>query len=546
MRASADNPRLPISLLLALSLLGPILADSPALGQIAGQPQLPAPPRVFLDTSYTPPSGRTISVAAGGDLQAALNAAQPGDIVALQPGAVFSGNFALPKKAGEGWIVVRTATPDDKFAPQGARVTPAAAPLMAKIVSPNSGSAVSTAAGAHHYRFIGIEFTVAPEVKIIYAIVAFGGTQATEAETPHDLLIDRCYVHGQPKQNSARGILLNSASSAVIDSHVSEVHGAGFDSQAILGYNGPGPFKIVNNFLEAGTENIMFGGADPKIPGLIPSDIEIRANHLFKPMSWRPGDPSFAGIQWTVKNLLELKNAQRVLVQGNFLENIWSTALVLTPRNQDGTAPWSVVRDVFFRDNVVKNAMSGFSIQASDNLKPSDVVKRVAIVNNLWLGITRTFFGLTGQRGVPLEDLIIDHNTAVPVGHSAYYAEMGGTPGLLRFRLTNNLLGFGSFGVPFARPEQGLAKVAPGAIISKNALINLQDTGDRQGALRNLPRFIDQTMYASFANAAAAGLSPDGTLTATSPNRGAGTDNKDIGVDFVQLQNAMPAYRPGS
>ena len=205
-----------ISRLLACAILGQLVMGLDVPAQSAGQPQLPEPPRVLLDTTYTPPSGRTISVRAGGDLQAALDAAQPGDVLALQPGAAFRGNFTLPKKAGNGWIVIRTATPDDKFAPSGARVTPTAAPLMPKIVSPNSSPAVSAAPGAHHYRFIGVELTVAPDVKIIYAIVAFGGTQATEAETPHDLIIDRCYVHGQPQQNSARGILLNSASSAVI------------------------------------------------------------------------------------------------------------------------------------------------------------------------------------------------------------------------------------------------------------------------------------------------------------------------------------------
>jgi len=533
------------SLLLALGTLGQLLMAPAALGQPSGQAHLPAPPRVLLDTTYTPPSGRTIAVQAGGDLQAALNAAQPGDVLALEPGAVFRGNFVLPNKTGAGWVVVRTATPDDKFPPPGTRVTPAAAPLMPKIVSQNGSPAVSAPLGAHHYRLIGLDITVAPDVKMIYAIVAFGGNQTAEADTPHNLIIDRCFIHGQPGQNSARGILLNSASSAVIDSHISEIHGVGFDSQAILGYNGPGPFQIVNNFLEGGAENIMFGGADPKIPGLVPSDIEIRGNHLFKPMSWRPGDPTFAGIRWTVKNLLELKNAHRVVIEGNLLENVWGTAVVLTPRNQDGTAPWSTVGDVLLRNNVVKNVMSGFVIQASDNLKRSAPTKRVAIVNNLWLGVTRTFFGLAGQ-GVPLEDLIVDHNTAIPVGYSVHYAEMGGTPGLIRFRLTNNLFGFGAYGVAFPKPDEGFAKAAPAAMIAKNALITLADTGDHQGAIRNVPRLIDQTMYTSFPNAAAAGLNPDGTLTPTSPNRRAGTDSKDIGVDFVELQRAIPVYRPGN
>jgi hypothetical protein len=534
---------IPAAVALALSissLLGPAW---PALGQSADSVVLPAPPRVFLDTSYTPPSGRTIAVAAGADLQAALRAAQPGDVITLEPGAVYAGNFSLPRKSGAAWIVVRSGAPADKLPAPGTRVTPAFAPAMPKIVSQDSNPAVSTEPGAHHYRFIGVEVTAAASVKAIYSIVSFGGEQRTEAETPHSLILDRCYVHGHPQLASRRGVLLNSASSAVIDSYVSEIHTVGADSQAILGYNGPGPFKIVNNFLEGAAENIMFGGADPKIPGLVPSDIEIRGNHLFKPMSWRPGHPTFAGVQWTVKNLLELKNAQRVLIEGNLLENVWSTALVLTPRNQDGRAPWSLVRDVLFRNNIVKNAISGFVVQSTDDEGQSQPTKRIAIVNNLWLGFTRTFFGMSTSRGTALDDLLIDHNTAIPGGYSAYYIEAGAAlPAIVRFQMTNNLIGFGAFGGTFPRPDANLGKWLPGAVIAKNALVNLADTADGQGAARNRPPEINQAMYSSFRDAAAAGINADGTLTAKSPNRRAGTDGKDIGVDFSELQRAMTGY----
>lgn len=527
------------ALVLPLIVLTNLLLDWPVLAQSPGQPALPAPPRVFLDTSYTAPSGRTITVAGGGDLQAALKAAQPGDVISLEAGAVFSGNFSLPKKAGSGWIVVRSGAPDDKLPVPGTRVTPAFAPVMPKLVSPNSSPAVYTEPGAHHYRFIGVEFSTAQSVKTTYSVVAFGGDQTSDADTPHNLILDRCYVHGHTQLASRRGVLLNSASSAVIDSQISEIHALGADSQAVLGYNGPGPFKIVNNYLEAATENIMFGGADPRIRGLVPSDIEIRGNHLFKPLSWRPGDPSFAGVQWTVKNLLELKNAQRVLIEGNLLENVWSTALVLTPRNQDRTAPWSVVQDVFFRNNIVRNALSGFVVQSSDDEASSQPVKRIAIVNNLWLGLTRTFFGVTSGRGGPLDDLLIDHNTAIPVGYSTYYVEAGTAPAVIRFRLTNNVVGHGAFGGTFPKPDETLAKWLPGSIIARNALVNLADTGDGQGADRNRPPYINQAMYTSSPNAAAAGINADGTLTAKSPNRRAGTDGKDVGVDFDALQRAV-------
>ena len=66
-------------------------------------------PRTFLDTDYTAPSGEIIRVQAGDDLQQALDAAQPGDEVLLTPGATYTGNFVLPKKAGDEPIVVRPA-----------------------------------------------------------------------------------------------------------------------------------------------------------------------------------------------------------------------------------------------------------------------------------------------------------------------------------------------------------------------------------------------------------------------------------------------------
>src|SRR5204863_3419138 len=134
---------------------------------------------------------------------------------------------------------------------------------------------------------------------------------------PHDIIVDRCYIHGLPTVNAIRGVNLNSSSTAIVDSYFSEFHGVQWESQAIAGWNGPGPYKINDNYLEAASENVMFGGADPKISQLVPSDIEIRHNDFFKPLSWKPDDPGFGGYHWTVKNLLELKNSRRVLIQGN-------------------------------------------------------------------------------------------------------------------------------------------------------------------------------------------------------------------------------------
>jgi hypothetical protein len=62
---------------------------------VATEPELP---RLYVNTTYVPPTGRTLAVSTGGDFQAALNAAQLGDVITLQAGATFTGPFTLPAK----------------------------------------------------------------------------------------------------------------------------------------------------------------------------------------------------------------------------------------------------------------------------------------------------------------------------------------------------------------------------------------------------------------------------------------------------------------
>src|SRR5439155_274527 len=89
-------------------------------------------------------------------IHAVAPAAQPGDAIILQAGATYSGNFTLPTKSGSGWIYVQSSALSSLPA-AGTRVGPAQANLMPKIVSPNTMPAISTAAAAHHFRFVGVE-----------------------------------------------------------------------------------------------------------------------------------------------------------------------------------------------------------------------------------------------------------------------------------------------------------------------------------------------------------------------------------------------------
>src|SRR4030095_16300799 len=115
-------------------------------------------PQAYVDTTYVPPTGQTITVGVGGDFQAALGKAQPGDVITLAAGASYTGPFTLPVKSGTGYIVVRSSTADTSLPPVGTRITPAARNLMPRIVGPAGSPALVTAPGAHHFRFLPLEF----------------------------------------------------------------------------------------------------------------------------------------------------------------------------------------------------------------------------------------------------------------------------------------------------------------------------------------------------------------------------------------------------
>src|SRR5262247_295287 len=444
----------------------------------------PEPPRVFLDTTYVAPAGKTINVASGGDVQAAINQARPGDMIMLQAGATFTGNFRLPNKIGSDWIVIRSSAADADLPPAGTRVTPAKSAIMPKLISRNSDPVVYTDEGAHHYRFIGVEFGVA-EGKNIDNMVAFGADQTSLAQSPHDLIIDRCYIHGNDAGAVRRGLMLNCARAAVIDSYISNCHGEGFDTQAICGWNGSGPFKIVNNYLEGAGENVMFGGAKPSIKNLIASDIEFRLNHVYKPLSWKKDHPTYAGRPWTIKNLFELKNAQRALIDQNVFENNWADAqngfaILFTPRGEDGAAPQATAQDVTFTNNILRHSGGGFNIAGPDGTSPSQPSQRILIKNNLIDDIDGNKWGSAADGpadgrfaqlvGGPV-NITFDHNTIFQSG-SLIVADGAPSPG---FVFRNNIAPHNQYGVTGSNRSPGLDALGfyfPGYAFRRNVIFS--------------------------------------------------------------------------
>ncbi len=419
-------------------------------------------------------AGQTASpivVAAGGNLQAALNQAQPGQVIEVQAGATFDGNFLLPVKTGPGHITVRTSTPDAQLPAANTRIGLAHESLLPTLRSVNTSPALRTAAGARNWRLIGLRFITAGGGDVI----SLGdGAQRDRTLVPSDLTLDRVIIRGATG-GQKRGIALNSARTNILNSYIAGIRFAGQESQAIAGWNGPGPFLIENNYIEAAAIGILFGGAVPAIDQLVPSDIIIRRNHIMRPASWRGGT-------WMVKNLLELKNARNVQIDGNLIENNWERdqagfALVFTVR-ASGAAPWSTIERVRFENNIVRHSGSAINILGYDNLSPSRQLRGLVIRNNLFTDITHGTWGGTGifvQMGDEPADVHVEHNTVMHTGHvlSVY----GGTATAPRvatgFRFVSNVVKHntsGIFGNAVGTGNPAIAAYLPGGVVTGNVL----------------------------------------------------------------------------
>ena len=230
------------------------------------------------------------------NLQAAIDAAAYGDTILLRAGQTFVGHFILRAKPGSGVITIRSDAPNADLPAAGTRLVPSTRPggntplsKLARLSGIGTGaykslSLLRTEPGAHGYVLAFLDFDGTAHVGN-ETLIQIG--EASTAAPPYDITFDRVYVHGHRYKGQKRGLSLQAKQVRVLNSYISDIKSVGADSQAINSYNGAGPFTIENNFLEAAGENVLFGGGDPSIANLVPSDIVMRRNHLFKPLAWR-------------------------------------------------------------------------------------------------------------------------------------------------------------------------------------------------------------------------------------------------------------------
>jgi hypothetical protein len=565
---------------------------TPISGNFDGPAELP---RVYVKTDLadTPAPGSVIAVPKGGDLQQALNNAKCGDTIQLQAGAVYEGQFRLPAKNCDDyhWIIVRTSAANSSLPPEGTRISPCFAGVrslpgrpafdctstsnvMAKIEFGGTGSGVIVySTGANHYRFVGLEITRAKGTGVVYnlAVRERGGSA-------DHIIYDRCWMHGTTHDETQRGVMMSGTRyTAVIDSYLSDFHctaitGACIDSQAIAGGLGDvamGPFKIVNNFIEAAAENIELGG---DAATTTPADIEVRHNHMFKPMLWKVGQPGFIGgvdgNPFVVKNLFELKNAKRVLFEGNVLENAWGgfsqrgAGIVIGPKNQaigtGNVCPICQVTDVTIRyirmSHVGGGMIMGNGVSSNGGV-PLDggrysihdvIIDDIDPVKYEGNGV---FSQVSTGPGAPvLHDVTINHVTAFQPGVMLNVGDnIAKNSPMRNFVYTNNLVNAGKLPIHTTGggrtncayvgiPRETLQRCFQPYTFTRNVIIDTPPNAPSSHfpAGNYFPVSAGAIHFLNYAN----GNGGDYRLMNSSPYKKAGTDGKDLGADIDAINAA--------
>jgi len=400
--------------------------------------------------------------------------------------------------------------------------------------------------------------------------------------TADHIVVDRSWLHGAPQDETHNGVSLSGmTNAAIVDSYFSDFHcisitGQCTDAQAISGgvsNTQDGPFKIQNNFLEASGEDILFGGGAAT---LTPADIEIVGNHFWKPWQWKPGNTPFVGgangRPFIVKNYLELKNAMRVLVDSNLMENVWGGfsqagyGILLTPKNQHvpggDICPLCQVTDVTIRYVHVSHAASG--IQMTTAISGSGTNGAPALAGTRWsihdvvlddlnskkyVGDGTAFLIMNAWPKNPLNTVTINHVTGFPdpTANMMLIGDIVKTAPMYGLVFTNNLLVTARYPVWNTGGQTSCAvKDVPLTTITKcfttvtfgnNGLIATPPAFPPSAWPANnlFPQTVDDVGFTDFNN----GDGGNYELMPKSPYKNKSTDGKDLGADIVGLNTAL-------
>lgn len=337
----------------------------------------------------------------------------------IPDGTVFRGTLTLKNRTVSNYLRIRPSGSlgQDRISLNETHVfymenfTSGTGNLQQEII--NTGA--TSGSPANYYYFIGAHFRKAV-VAAPYTGVAFvniGNNDETSlAQLPNHIIFDRSVFDGSTSTtNTLRGYALSGSDCSLVNSYLYGFKMVGQDTQAALLEQGERN-AMINNFMEGAAENFLSGGTDISITNHLPTDFVFRRNYLKKNLAWCSVCGSYGGVDYTVKNIFELKVAFRYSIQGNIFENHWledqNWAIVFTVRNQGrgtpGDNPWANIQYVDFSYNKVIKVGNGCQILGKDYLNPSQKMDHLNVRQTVFAGLsfwngTYNTFVITSELG---------------------------------------------------------------------------------------------------------------------------------------------------
>jgi hypothetical protein len=322
--------------------------------------------------------------------------------------------------------------------------------------------------------------------------------------------------------------------------------------------------------MEGAAETILFGGVQTN--SVTPADIEISNNHMFKPLTWMPGQPGFVGrpnsnttkctktpgyCPFVVKNLIELKNAQRVLLEGNILENSWGgftqhgEAIVVNGLNPaDNTLSAISVMDFTVRYNRTSHSASVLTLA---NPGPNNLpIGRFSIHDNIFDDVSSKYrngdtagafagvYSYCSSTTCGNGNISVNHNTELITESVKWFAVVGAGRGPIpNWTYTNNIV---SINTGPAIINTGFPGCADNTVNNAAKLVecfspyamhdNVLIGGNGPWPIGNyLPASAAAVKFVNYNNANGGNYK----LLSTSPYHNAGTDGKDLGADIAAV-----------
>jgi hypothetical protein len=427
---------------------------------------------------------RIVNVANGGDLQAAIDAAVPGDTLLLASGAAWTGSFFLD--AGlTGWVKLKCAD------------------TTTVLTSNDNPGVIQTDASARYWYLQGCTLRHGAGVRG-GDLIRLGTHTQLEAAIPEYFVLDGIHFDGHATNGGKGGIKLHTGYTKIINSTCDDMRWDS-DSNCIGGWNGPGPYVIDNNYIESCGYGMMLGGSVPSITNMVPQNITVIRNVFTKDLAWETEDnPNIAGDQrWSCKNLLEFKAGINVSITFNTFSNNWHAAtnvngsfLWLKSVNQNddpgtpGGCTWCEVRNVTYANNIATNVAAGVSLtDCQGNSSTCVAMSNVTISNNYFeldpdqfTNTAETASGRQIQLGGELDGIVFDHNTFHQLSNAneRNISISPDTTTLTGFVFTNNVFYDSDQGVRGDGTTEGtttIANYSPDYIFENNLRISPGNTG---------------------------------------------------------------------